>query len=110
MTFRRAARIDNNQREIVEFFRNNGFHVLHIHQLKNCCDLIISKGLMTAAVEVKNGKGKLSAGEEQFKEEFKGLWYLCTSLEDAANIIMDLNEYIELLKVDWPEMYDIMEQ
>jgi len=86
----RKARIDKNQTQIVEELRVRGFHVLHIHQLKNCCDLIIGKGGSLAYVEIKGNEdlpqkyfkmneaeredyllGKLTEGEGKFLEGIK---------------------------------------
>ena len=43
MSFRRAAKVDSNQSQIVKAFRGLGWYVLIISQLKNCCDIIVSK-------------------------------------------------------------------
>jgi len=99
---KRSARIDANQPEIVKCFRVNGFSVLHVHQLKNCVDIMVSKGLVTAAVEIKDGSKcpsarKLTEGELKFKNEWQGLWYLCESIEDADKIMQDMEEYIIIL-------------
>ena len=90
------AAVDRNQKEVVKYFRSMGFSVLHIYQLKNCCDIMVSKGLVTAAIEIKDGSKppsarRLSAGELKFKEEWQGLWYLCESIEDAKIIILKIN-------------------
>ena len=93
------ARIDANQPELVKYFRKHGFSVLHVHQLKNCGDIMISKGKVTAAVEIKDSKKppsarKLTEGELKFKLSWRGLWYLCESIEDADDIIIDMYKYI----------------
>ncbi len=93
------ARIDRNQPEIVEHFRKHGFYVLHVHQLKNCVDIMVSKGKVTAAVEIKDGEKvpsarRLTEGELKFKNEWKGHWYLCENKEDADKIMADMEQYI----------------
>ena len=90
----RACRIDRNQPEIVKHFRDNGFTVLLIHTLKNCCDIIISKDLKTACIEIKDGlkpksQRKLTEGELKFKESWQGLYFIVESVEDANKIIND---------------------
>jgi hypothetical protein len=100
---KRKARTDANQTEIVKHFRDHGFYVLHVHQLKNCVDIMVSKGLVTAAVEIKDGKKvpsarKLTDGELKFKEEWRGLWRLCESKEDAYKIMVEMEEYINLIE------------
>lgn len=91
MSFRRAARVDDNQKEIVKTLRKLGWYVLIISQLKNCCDLIVSKNGRTVAVEVKDGskpksQQKLSEGEIKFKNEWQGEYALITNIEEAANL------------------------
>ena len=87
----RAARIDKNQPEIVKLFRKLGWYVLIISQLKNCCDIIVSKNGRTIAVEIKDGEKppsqqKLSAGELKFKDEWKGEYRLITCIDDVIAI------------------------
>lgn len=91
MTFKRAARIDGNQPEIVAKFRQLGFSVLHTHQLKNCVDIFVSRDKLTASVEIKDGSlppsaRKLSEGEIKFREDWKGMYFLCESIDDVLKI------------------------
>ena len=95
MSFRRAAKIDANQPEVVKKFRQLGWSVLHVHQLKNACDLFVSKSNTTVAVEVKDGSlapsaRKLTKGELEFKEMWQGEWRLVETLADVARINADL--------------------
>jgi len=88
MSFRRAAKVDANQPEIVKAFRSLGWYVLIISQLKNCCDIIVSKGGRTVAVEIKDGakppsQQKLSEGELKFRNEWKGEYALIKSVSDV---------------------------
>lgn len=88
LTFRRKSRVDKNQPELVKYFRGNGFDVKHIHQVKHCADIMIAFNGVTALVEIKQTKKcKLTPGEEKFKKEWSGQYYICTSTEDA-DIIM----------------------
>lgn len=87
----RAARVDANQPEIVKAFRRLGWYVLIISQLKNCCDIIVSKNGRTIAVEIKDGDNppsqqKLTKGEIKFKSEWKGEYMLITSVNDVLSI------------------------
>lgn len=91
MSFRRAAKVDANQPEIVKAFRKLGWYVLIISQLKNCCDVIVSKNGRTIAVEIKDGskppsQQKLSDGEAKFKNEWQGEYMLVTSIEQVKSI------------------------
>lgn len=88
MSFRRAARKDSNHVEIVAALRRLGWYVLDVAQLKNCCDIIVSKGGRTIAVEVKDGSKppsarKLSEGEIKFRDEWLGEWVLVESIDDV---------------------------
>jgi len=92
----RANRIDSNQTELVKYFRAWGCSVLIIADLKNCCDLVVSKHGRSIFVEVKDGAKpksarKLTSGEEMFKEVTLGVWRLCESIKDADKIITELN-------------------
>lgn len=83
---RRAAKVDANQPEIVAALRKMGWYVLIISQLKNCCDLMISKNGRTIAVEIKDGSKpksaqKLTEGEQKFKDGWQGEFRIITSLE-----------------------------
>ena len=92
----RANRIDSNQPEIVAYFRTWDCSVLIIADLKNCCDIIVSKYGRSIFVEIKDGAKpksarKLTLGEEKFKAETKGAWRLCENEKDAQVIINELN-------------------
>ena len=85
MSFRRAARVDDNQREVVALFRKLGWYVLNISQLKNCCDIIVSKNGRTVAIEIKDGakpanQRKLSEGEDKFRREWQGEYAIVETL------------------------------
>ena len=91
MSFRRAAKVDANQPEIVAAFRKLGWYVLIISQLKNCCDIIVSKEGRTIAVEIKDGaktasQQKLSKGEIKFKDEWQGEYKLIASIDDVISL------------------------
>lgn len=88
---RRAARVDRNQPEIVEAFRKMGWSVLIISQLKNCCDLFVSKSGRTIAVEIKDGdkppsQQKLTEGEEKFMESWQGEYRIIKCIEDIKEL------------------------
>ncbi len=89
----RAAKKDDNHAEIAKFFKDNGWSVLDISQLKNCADIIIGRGLQTVIIEIKDGKKppsqrKLTAGEFKFSKEWCGEYREVHSINDA----MDINQ------------------
>jgi len=91
MSFRRAAKVDANQPEIVKAFRSLGWYVLIISQLKNCCDIIVSKNGRTIAIEIKDGnkppsQQRLSEGELKFMDEWQGEYAIIKSIEDVKEL------------------------
>ena len=95
MSFRRAAKVDDNQAEIVKTFRKLGWYVLIISQLKNCCDIIVSKDGRTIAIEIKDGSKppsarKLSEGEVKFKSEWQGEYELVICVDDVLAIASNI--------------------
>ena len=92
---RRAAKIDANQPELVEAFRKMGCSVLIIAQLKNACDLFVSKNHKTAAVEIKDGtlppsKKMLTEGEYKFSQSWKGMYFIVEDLSGAQLVVRNL--------------------
>lgn len=90
MNMRRAAKKDANHNEIAKEFERLGWIVLDLSQLKNCCDMAVTKEGRTFMVEVKDGskppsQRKLSEGEEKFKTKWLqgGLWNLVKSIDDV---------------------------
>ena len=89
---RRAARVDANHAEIVKLFRSIGWQVLDVSQLKNCCDIVVSKAGRTIMVEIKDGAKppsarKLTGGELEFKNRWLGEWALVESVDDALALV-----------------------
>lgn len=95
MTFRRAARVDTNQPEIVDAFRKLGCSVAIVSQLKKMCDCFVAKNERTAAIEVKDGslpksKRQLTEGEMDFMHSWKGLYFIVESLDDVVRVVKEL--------------------
>ena len=105
----RIAKADANQPEIVKCFRDLGWSVLHIHQLSNCADIVVSKaisancpycdGLMheriTILVEIKDGslspsRRKLTDGEEKFAKEWQGYYCIVENIDDVLKTDEDI--------------------
>lgn len=97
MSFMRAAKVDENQPEVVKLFRRLGWSVLIISQLKNCCDIIVAKDKRTIAIEIKDGSKKpsarkLSEGEIKFRDNWQGEWMLVETLEHVMIINSEHNK------------------
>ena len=96
MSFRRAARKDGNHQDIAKLFMAYGFAVLDISQIKHACDIIVAKGGITFAIEIKDGSKppsgrKLTQGERLFMEYWKdkGLWRLVETEDDVKAIVQE---------------------
>ena len=86
---RTAARIDANQPAIVAALRGIGASVLHLHQLKNCFDLLVGYRGRTFLMEIKDpsqppSKRQLTEGEAQFKAQWRGSTYHVVYTVDEA--------------------------
>jgi hypothetical protein len=73
---RTASRVDGNQALIVRHLRAVGASVLHVHQLKNCFDILVGYRGRTFLMEIKaTEKDTLTPGEAEFKATWRGSEY-----------------------------------
>lgn len=90
---RTASRIDANQPAIVGALRGIGASVLHLHQLKNCFDLLVGYRGRTFILEVKDpsqppSKRQLTEGEAQFRARWRGSpYHVVETVEEALRIV-----------------------
>jgi len=94
MSYRRAARVDENQSRIVEGLRRMGCSVLIISQLKNCFDILVGFRGVNFAFEIKDGtkppsQRRLTDGEQNFFDQWQGQVSVIESLEDAIKKIYE---------------------
>ena len=96
---RTAARVDANQKKIVDALRRCGASVLITSQLKNCFDCLVGYNGKNYIVEIKDGrkppsKRKLTKGEQKFADNWRGGKYnIIESVEDAINMLQkDINK------------------
>jgi hypothetical protein len=89
MALRTASRVDANQALIVRDLRAVGASVLHVHQLKNCFDILVGYRGRTFLMEIKTSeKEQLTAGEAEFKRTWQGSTYhIVYSSDQAIRII-----------------------
>ena len=93
MSFRRKAKVDKNQAEIVEALRKVGAKVKHVHQIKNLFDVLVFYRGNTYCVEIKSSrKSKLTEGELECKQELE-------SVGVAYWIIYDVDDAMRMLKI-----------
>lgn len=88
----RNARVDGNQKEIVQQLRAIGATVLHTHQLKNCFDILVGWKSQNFAFEIKDGSKPKSArqlteGEQKFFSVWRGQVDKVETFEDIMKII-----------------------
>jgi hypothetical protein len=90
---RRSARVDANQKQIVEGLRRSGASVLITSQLKNCFDILVGFRGINYIMEIKDGdkppsQRKLTEGEQKFKDTWRGgEYHIVESLDDALKVI-----------------------
>jgi len=90
---RRAAKIDDNQNEIVAAFRKRGFSVAITSSCHNGFpDLVVGKSGINYLVEVKDGtkpksEQKLTQAQVKFSNNWMGQYAVVKSLEDVESLI-----------------------
>ncbi len=85
---RRAARIDNNQTEIVNYLRACGFSVAITSGVGNdFVDLVAGKHGVNYLIEVKGEKGKLTPGQKIFHGDWQGQIMVARCMEDLEGIV-----------------------
>ena len=89
---RTASRVDGNQALIVRQLRAVGASVLHVHQLKNCFDILVGYRGRTFLMEIKaTEKDKLTPGEAEFRDTWRGSTYhIVYTADQAIRIITTL--------------------
>jgi Holliday junction resolvase len=85
---RRAAKVDKNQPEIVEYLRACGFTVQLLHAVGGGCpDLLAGKHGVNYLIEVKDGKGKLNERQITWHDEWQGQKMVARCIEDLEDIL-----------------------
>lgn len=98
MSLRIAAKVDNNQAEIVRALRQVGCSVLLTFQLKNCFDILVGYRGRTFIMEIKDpnqppSKRKLTEGEEEFRQKWRGSTYHIVETPDQAIAIVTAKNF-----------------
>jgi hypothetical protein len=86
---RTASRVDANQASIVRALRAVGASVLHVHQLKNCFDILVGYRKRTFLMEIKvSEKETLTPGEAEFMRTWQGTpYHIVYTVDQAIRII-----------------------
>ena len=93
VAMRRAAKVDDNQAEIVAALRRAGCSVCILSGVGNGCpDLSVGLRGVTYLLEVKDGskcpsKRRLTAGEQQWHEKWRGHVAVVNSVDDALDAV-----------------------
>lgn len=103
---RRAARIDDNQKQIVKAFRGMGASVAHTHSVgKGFPDLIVGFLGINALVEVKDGNKipsaqKLTSDQVDFHQNWKGAVYIVRDVPGVFELLKSIEDAVELREVN----------
>jgi len=95
---RSAARIDDNQPEIIKAFRKFGCSVADTHALgKGFPDIVVAKNFKTAVIEIKDGSKprsacKLTTDEIKFRSSWLGLYFVVESIGDVIDVVRALEK------------------
>jgi Holliday junction resolvase len=90
---RKKARVDANQKEIVQELRKRGISVLHTHQLgKGAPDIVFGYMNSNYLIELKDGnksksQQRLTKDELDFSLKWRGNYAVCNSLEQILLLI-----------------------
>lgn len=87
---RTAAKKDANHNEVKAELERLGFQCHDVHQLKKFCDTVAHHKLtgICVMVEIKDGKGKLTKGEQTFFDAWEGHKAVVRNIEDCK--LLDL--------------------
>lgn len=109
MSFRRAARIDANQNEIVDLYRSLGALVVITSQLKKFADIVICYESRWYVIEIKDGSkfpkkfAKMSLIEKEvyavtkLTPDEKDFYQRCQSLKAPYYIVWDKESALRVI-------------
>ena len=91
---RRAAKVDENQREVVSALRNIGCSVTLLHAVgQGCPDIMVGFRGQNILLEIKDGKKppsarKLTPAQQEWHAAWRGKAYVVASIEEAIEVVM----------------------
>ena len=84
----RAARVDENQKSIVDALRRVGATVQHLHMVGGGCpDLLVGFKSENYLLEVKKPKGKTNDLQNEWHDKWHGFTFVVRSVEEALDAI-----------------------
>jgi hypothetical protein len=96
---RRAARIDDNQPEIVAYLRQRGASVQILSAVgQGCPDLLVGYRTATVPVEIKDGakppsRQALTPDEALWMAQWAGSYRVVRSVDDAEQLLRDIEDW-----------------
>ena len=81
-----AKKVDSNHTEIVAAFRAIGVSVADTHALPGFVDLVVGAFGVSAIVEIKSAKGKLTPGQTEIVRDWKGAAFVVWTIDDAIKV------------------------
>lgn len=99
---RRAAKVDDNQEEIVKAFRKAGASVKPVHQIKGFVDILVGYCGIDQQVEIKDGtkppsERRLTEGEQKHWDTWKGRRpMIVESLDDVPRVLSQMINSLKL--------------
>ena len=82
------SKVDKNRPEILKCLRSAGITYKPVHQLKGFCDVIVGWKGKNYLFEIKpDHKAKLTKLEQEFKDKWKGSYYIVTSFNEILEIL-----------------------
>lgn len=83
-----AVKPDANQGEIVDALERIGCSVIPLHRVgDNCPDLLVGYRRCNFLIEVKTLTGKLTKGQEEFQELWRGSTSVVRTPEEAIRLV-----------------------
>jgi len=88
---RRAAKIDQNQPDIVEALRKVGASVVSLASIgQGCPDLLACKGDKLWLIEVKGPKGTLTDDQKRFILNWSGTVHIIRTPDEALKLVGEI--------------------
>lgn len=85
---RRAAKVDANQKHIVEGLRASGCSVQLLHRVGHGCpDILAGVRGQNYLMEIKTGNGKLTPDEMTWREAWLGQAHIVRTLDEALDVV-----------------------
>lgn len=90
---RRKAKVDSNQREIVQALRQLGASVTHLHGVGGGCpDLAVGCAGKTTLAEIKAEGTRTKQSQLEWRAAWRGATCVLRSVDDACELIEEMRK------------------